>query len=66
MRTIYLDKDFICHEEADEGRRKLEVDEYLDSVPDLSCIRFVPMGEVWTRVDGTEFPGLMITRVALE
>lgn len=63
-RTVYLDKDFVCHESPSEELRAVDAENYFDGVEDVSRYRFVPMGEEWTRTDGTVFTGLMITRVS--
>ena len=55
---IYLDADFKCHLENDGTMREVET-----SFFDGKCktfiegYRYVPVGEKWTREDGTEFPG---------
>lgn len=59
---IYLDTDFKCHLENDGTMREIEI-----SFFDGKCktfiegYRYVPAGETWTRSDGTEFPGEMIS-----
>lgn len=48
MKTIYIDKNFICHSNYIKGRKKYIVD-FLDDVSD-ECIeyyRYVPDGEVY-------------------
>ena len=48
MKTIYIDKNFICHPNYITGRKKYVVD-FLDNVPN-ECIeyyRYVPDGEVY-------------------
>lgn len=48
MKTIYIDKNFICHSNYIKGRKKYVVD-FLDDVPN-ECIeyyRYVPDGEVY-------------------
>lgn len=62
MRTIYLDTDFKCHLENDGTMTAVETNFF-----DGKCkffiegYRYVPAGETWTRADGTEFPGEMIS-----
>ena len=62
MRTIYLDTDFKCHLENDGTMTAVETNFF-----DGKCkffiegYRYVPVGETWTRTDGTEFPGEMIS-----
>lgn len=59
---IYLDADYKCHTSNDGTMREVET-----SFFDGKCktfiegYRFVPAGETWTRADGTEFPGEMIS-----
>ena len=59
---IYLDADFKCHTTGDGTMKEVEV-----SFFDGKCktfiegYRYVPSGETWTRSDGTEFPGEMIS-----
>lgn len=62
MRTIYLDSDFICHAENAEGRTPIETDVF-DGMPKeyVEGFRYVPQGETWTRSDGMQFKGLMIS-----
>ena len=48
MKTIYIDKNFICHSNYITGRKKYVVD-FVDDVPN-ECIehyRYVPDGEVY-------------------
>lgn len=59
---IYLDADYKCHTSNDGTMREIEI-----SFFDGKCktfiegYRYVPAGETWTRSDGTEFPGEMIS-----
>lgn len=59
---IYLDTDFKCHTSNAGTMREAET-----SFFDGKCktfiegYRYVPAGEAWTRADGTEFPGEMIS-----
>lgn len=59
---IYLDGDHKCHTSTDGTMREVET-----SFFDGKCktfiegYRYVPAGEVWTREDGMEFPGEMIS-----
>lgn len=59
---IYLDSDYKCHTSNDGTMRKAET-----SFFDGKCktfiegYRYVPAGETWTRTDGIEFPGEMIS-----
>lgn len=62
MKIIYIDTDFKCHLENEGTMTAVETDAF-----DGKCkafiegYRYVPEGETWTRADGTEFPGEMIS-----
>ena len=62
MRTIYIDSDFKCHVTNDGTMRAVETD-FFDGKCDafIEGYRFVPDGESWTRSDGEEFHGEMIS-----
>lgn len=60
--TIYVDSDYKCHVSNDGTMREFDVshfdgkcDEYIEGY------RYVPEGETWTRADGVEFCGEMIS-----
>ena len=59
---IYLDGDYKCHVASDGTMKEAET-----SFFDGKCktviegYRYVPAGEMWTREDGMEFPGEMIS-----
>lgn len=60
--TIFIDKEYRCHTSDPEGLyTNLETSAF-----DGKCqtytegYRFVPAGAVWTREDGTQFPGEMV------
>ena len=59
---IYIDSDFKCHTSAADGLREVETTAF-----DGKCAafiegyRFVPEGETWTREDGVEFAGEMVS-----
>lgn len=59
---IFIDGDYKCHVSDDGTRREMET-EFFDG----KCRQFiegytyVPAGETWTRADGTEFPGEMVS-----
>lgn len=61
MTQIYVDADFKCHVTDDGGRTAVET-AFFDGKCDayIEGYRFVPAGAVWTREDGTQFPGEMI------
>lgn len=48
MKTIYLDKDFICHLNYVSGSKKYNVT-FLDNVCDecVECYRYVPENEIY-------------------
>lgn len=60
--TIYIDIDFKCHVTDGGGMTPIETDAF-----DGKCnryiegFRFVPEGQTWTREDGVEFQGEMIS-----
>ena len=60
--TIYIDSDYKCHVSAADGRRAIETDAFNGKCPEwIESFRFVPTGETWTREDGEEFRGEMVT-----
>ena len=60
--TVYLDSDNKCYTSPAEGLREFDVPFF-----DGKCkafvegYRYVPEGETWTRSDGVEFAGEMIS-----
>lgn len=60
--TIYIDTDFKCHVADDGTMTAVETDAF-DGKCDayIEGYRFVPSGETWTRDDGVEFAGEMIS-----
>lgn len=62
MKTIYVDADFKCHLTDDGTMNAVETDVF-DGKCDtyIEGFRFVPSGATWTREDGEEFHGEMIT-----
>lgn len=62
MRTIYLNSDFKCHVTDDGTMTTVETDFFDGKCPAfIEGYRFIPSGEQWTREDGTEFKGEMIS-----
>lgn len=60
--TIYVDNDYKCHVTDDGTMTAVETaafdgmcEEYIEGY------RFVPAGQIWTRSDGVEFTGEMIS-----
>lgn len=59
---IYIDGDFKCHVSAADGRRAIETGFFNGKCPEwIESYRFVPEGDTWTREDGEEFRGEMIS-----
>ena len=60
--TIYIDNDYKCHV-ADDGTMTAVETNAFDGKCDayIEGYRFVPSGETWTREDGVEFAGEMIS-----
>ena len=60
--TIYIDNGYKCYTAEAEGRRAVET-EFFDGKCEewIESYRFVPEGETWTREDGEEFRGEMVT-----
>jgi hypothetical protein len=60
--TIYLDSDFLCHTAPGDGLAAIETDA-LDGrcAAYIEGMRYVPEGEIWTREDGVEFSGEMVS-----
>ena len=58
---IYLDSDFKCRVTDDGTMTAVETD-FFDGkcAAYIEGYRFVPAGAVWTREDGTQFPGEMV------
>ena len=60
--TIYIDTDFKCHVTDDGTMTAIDTDAF-DGKCDayIEGYRFVPAGETWTREDGAQFEGEMIS-----
>ena len=60
--TIYIDNDYKCHV-ADDGTMTAVNTNVFDGKCDayIEGYRFVPAGQTWTRDDGVEFAGEMIS-----
>ena len=62
MKTIYLDTDFKCHVNYEEGMTAFETDFFDDKCNTfIEGYRIVPEENSWTRNDGKVFVGEMIT-----
>lgn len=60
--TIYIDIDYKCYVSAAEGRRAIETDAFNGKCAEwIESFRFVPAGDTWTRGDGEEFRGEMVS-----
>lgn len=60
--TIYIDNDFACHAEDIGGCRAFDVEFFNNKCATyISGYRYVPSGETWTRSDGVQFSGEMIS-----
>ena len=59
---IYIDNEFKCHTQAADDRTAVETD-FFDGMcaAYIEGYRFVPTGKVWKAIDGTVYPGEMIT-----
>ena len=60
--TIYFDLEYKCHVADDSTMTAVDTDAF-DGKCDayIEGYRFVPSGETWTREDGVEFAGEMIS-----
>lgn len=60
--TIYIDTDFKCHVTDDGTMTTVETDAFDGMCTEyIEGYRFVPAGQTWTRDDGVEFSGEMIS-----
>lgn len=60
--TIYIDMDFKCHVSPAEGLTPIDTAAFDGKCAEyIEGSRFVPAGEVWTREDGEEFQGEMVS-----
>ena len=59
---IYIDNEFRCYTTPADGRREQECS-FFDGKSErfIEDYRFVPTGEIWTRNDGVQFTGEMIS-----
>lgn len=59
---VYIDSEFKCHVSSGEGLTEVEVS-FFDNKCDefVEGYRFVPSGFTWTKDDGTEFAGEMVS-----
>lgn len=60
--TIYIDNDYKCHVTDDGTMTAVETDAFDGMCTKyIEGYRFVPAGQTWTRDDGVEFVGEMIS-----
>ena len=60
--TIYIDTDFKCHVTDDGTMTAVETDAFDGMCTEyIEGYRYVPAGQTWTRDDGVEFTGEMIS-----
>lgn len=60
--TIYIDNDFKCHVTDDGTMTAVETDAFDGMCTEyIEGYRYVPAGQTWTRSDGVEFTGEMIS-----
>lgn len=59
---VYIDSEFKCHVSPGEGLREVEVSFFDNKCNEfVEGYRYIPSGSVWTREDGVEFAGEMIS-----
>lgn len=59
---VYIDSEFKCHVSPGEGLTEVEVSFFDNKCNEfIEGYRFVPPGSTWTREDGVEFAGEMIS-----
>lgn len=62
MKTIYIDSEFKCHITNDGTMTAIETNFFNGKCDTfIEGYRFVPEGSTWTRNDGVEFHGEMIS-----
>lgn len=60
--TIYIDNDYKCHVTDDGTMTAVETDAFDSKCAEyIEGYRYVPAGQTWTREDGVEFTGEMIS-----
>ena len=60
--TIYTDNDYKCHTQNDGTMREIETSFFDGKCREfIEGYRFIPSGEAWTREDGIQFTGEMIS-----
>lgn len=59
---IYIDSNFCCHIQMENGRRAFDVSFFDGKCPAfIEGYRYIPPGEKWTRSDGVIFAGEMLS-----
>lgn len=62
MTTIYINNDYKCHVADDGTMTAVETDAFDGMCTEyIEGYRYVPSGQIWTRDDGVEFAGEMIS-----
>lgn len=60
--TIYVDNDYKCHVADDGTMTVVDTDAFDGKCNEyIEGYRFVPAGETWTRDDGVQFAGQMVS-----
>ena len=59
---VYIDSEFKCHVSPGEGLTEVEVSFFDNKCNEfVEGYRYIPSGSVWTRDDGVEFAGEMVS-----
>lgn len=59
---VYIDSEFKCHVSPGEGLTEVEVSFFDNKCNEfVEGYRYIPSGSVWTREDGVEFAGEMVS-----
>lgn len=60
--TIYIDNDYRCYTESAKGRTAVDTPFFDGKCKGfIEGYRFVPQGQTWTRADGVQFKGEMVS-----
>lgn len=59
---VYIDNEYRCYISPKDGLTEIETDFFDDKCKEfIEGYRFIPHGAIWTRDDGTEFHGDMVS-----
>lgn len=59
---VYIDSEFKCHVSPGEGLTEVEVSFFDNKCSEfVEGYRYIPSGSTWTREDGVEFAGEMVS-----